>query len=77
MRVVGKKTEPILSPVASGELLKRAALFNEMMQSAMPYGKCGYIPKGVYRFKSHLEANQQQDECLAKHMAMIACRARS
>ncbi|MCX7194245.1 MAG: hypothetical protein NTY60_11620 [Proteobacteria bacterium] len=62
MKIVGKKSEPILSPVASGELLMRAALFNEMMQSVMPYGKSGYIPKGVYRFKSHRDANQQQDD---------------
>lgn len=71
MRIVGRKSEPLPTPLASGEALMRAASFNEMMQSIMPYGKIGCIPKGIYRFKTHEEANRQQDECLARHMANI------
>ena len=71
MRIVGNRSEPMLSLLASGEALMRAASFNEMMQSVMPYGKVGCIPKGVYRYKTHEEANRHQDECLARHMAKI------
>lgn len=71
MRIVGRKSEPLPTLAASGEALMRAASFNEMMQSIMPYGKIGYIPKGIYRFKTHEEANRQQDECLVRHMAKI------
>ncbi|MFA6920628.1 MAG: hypothetical protein WC216_02195 [Gallionella sp.] len=71
MRIVGKRSEPVLTPMASGDALMRAASFNEMMQSMMPYGKVGCIPKGIYRYKTHEEANQHQDACLATHMAKI------
>jgi hypothetical protein len=43
----------------------------KLMQSTMPYGKIGCMPKGIYRFKTHEEANRQQDECLIRHMAKI------
>ena len=71
MRIVGRKSEPLPSLAASGAALMRAASFNEMMQSIMPYGKMGCIPKGIYRFKSHEEANRQPDDCLVRHMAKI------
>ncbi|MDP1593785.1 MAG: hypothetical protein Q8L80_06020 [Gallionella sp.] len=71
MRTVGKRADPALQTQASAEALKRAAAFNEMMQSVMPYGRAGCIPKGVYRFRTHEEANLHQDECLARHMAKI------
>ncbi|MDO9012985.1 MAG: hypothetical protein Q7U78_14465 [Gallionella sp.] len=71
MRIVGRKSELLPTSAASGEALMRAASFNEMMQSIMPYGKIGCIPKGIYRFKTHEEANRQQDECLVRHMAKI------
>jgi len=71
MRTVGKRAEPALQALASGEALIRATAFNEMMQSVMPYGRTGCIPKGIYRFKTHEEANLHQDECLARHMAKI------
>lgn len=71
MRTIGRKSEPLPTSAASGEALMCAASFNEMMQSIMPYGKMGCIPKGIYRFKTHEEANRQQDECLVRHMAKI------
>lgn len=71
MRIVGKRSEPMPSQLASGDALMRAASFNEMMQSVMPYGKIGCIPKGIYRYKTHEAANRHQDECLAIHMAKI------
>jgi hypothetical protein len=71
MRTVGQKIERPLSANASGELLREAAAFNEMLQNAFPLGKVGYIPKGVYRFTSHDAANKQDEVCLAQHMAKI------
>ena len=71
MRIVGKKIERPLSANASGELLRDAAAFNEMLQNAFPSGKIGHIPKGVYRFSSHDEANKQDEIFLAQHMAKI------
>lgn len=71
MRIVGKRSDPVLIPMASGDALMRAASFNEMMQSVMPYGRVGCVPKGIYRYKTHEEANQHQDACLATHMAKI------
>lgn len=71
MRTVGQKIERPLSANASGELLREAAAFNEMLQNAFPLGKIGHFPKGVYRFSSHAEANKQDETCLAQHMAKI------
>lgn len=72
MKIVGNQNERKLQYIASGDALIEAAAFNERMQDAMPFGRVGYIPKGVYRFKSHEEANRQQDDALAAHMARIA-----
>lgn len=74
MRVIGQKIERPLSANASGELLREAAAFNEMLQNAFPSGKLGHIPKGVYRFTSHEEANRQDEIYLALHMAKIELR---
>jgi len=71
MRTVGQKIERPLSADASGELLREAAAFNEMLQNAFPFGGVGHFPKGVYRFSSHAEANKQDGICLAQHMAKI------
>lgn len=71
MRTVGQKIERPLSANASGELLREASAFNEMLQNAFPSGKITHIPKGIYRFASHEEANKQDEICLAQHMAKI------
>ena len=72
MKTVGKRQEPEIFPEVSAGQLKRAAMYNETLQSTMPNGSRGYIPKGVYHFHSHSEANRHQDECLANHLACIA-----
>lgn len=81
MRTVGQKIERLLSANASGELLREAAAFNEMLQNAFPSGKITHIPKGIYRFASHFasheEANKQDETCLALHMAKIELRMNS
>jgi hypothetical protein len=77
MRTVGKKIERSLSANASGELLREAAAFNEMLQNAFPSGKVSHMPKGVYRFSTHEEANKQDEIFLAQHMAKIELRMNS
>lgn len=74
MRIVGKKTDRPLCENASGEALREAAAFNEMLQNAFPLGKQGYIPKGIYRFARPEQANKQEAVCLAQHMAKIEMR---
>jgi hypothetical protein len=76
MRTIGQKFERPLAAEASGVLLREAAAFNEMLQNAFPFGKVGHIPKGLYRFASHEEANRQDETCLARHMAKIELRAK-
>lgn len=70
MRIVGKRTFPTIRP-PSGELLLEGAKFNDEIHR-LPTGNRTHIPKGVYRFKSHEEANAFDLDCLAKHMAKIA-----
>ena len=71
-RTVGKRTELELCFYASGNALKKAASFNESLQSAFPYGRMICCRKGVYHFKTHEEANLHQEEYIANTMARIA-----
>jgi len=76
MRAIGNKSgEVVLHSKASGELLKQGAAFNESLQALFPSGRTGYIPKGLYLFKTHEEANAHQDNCLAMHMAQLSLKA--
>lgn len=70
MRVVGKKVLPTFKP-PSGESLLAGARFNDEIHR-LPTGGRTHIPKGIYRFKTHEEANEFDLQCLAKHMARIA-----
>ena len=72
MKIVGKRQVPEIFAIASAEQLRRSARFNEMLQSTMPNGNQGYIPKGVYRFHSNREANAHQEACLVAHLVRIA-----
>lgn len=71
MRTVGQRKERPIAPSASGALLAEGARFNDEMHR-LPTGDTSFIPKGVYRFKTHADANQHQLDCLAKGMAQIA-----
>lgn len=71
MRQVGIRKEVELENHASGELLREACAFNEMLQTAFPYGKFIAIRKGVYRFKSQQEANDHQDQVVTDTMVAI------
>lgn len=71
MRTVGLRRERPIGLVASGTRLAEGARFNDEMHR-LPTGATTFIPKGVYRFKTHEEANQHQLDYLAKGMAKIA-----
>jgi hypothetical protein len=71
MRTVGYRKERPVSVDASGLLLAEGARFNDEMHR-LPTGNTTFIPKGVYRFMTHAEANQHQLDCLAKGMAKVA-----
>ena len=50
---------------AGGAALAAGALFSE---SIAHLAKSAFIPKGIYRFKSHEAANKHQQDCLARGM---------
>jgi hypothetical protein len=68
MKIVGHRKPRELSRLPSGQLLAEGARANEALL-AFPRGELGFIPKGVYRFRTLAEANRHWDECLAKAMA--------
>jgi len=68
MRTVGKRKIRDISNKASGELLKQGALFNDEIHK-LPTGKTTFMPKGIYRYPSHEEANKHWEKCLIKGMA--------
>jgi hypothetical protein len=71
MRTVGKRAMRPVTEKASGELLKQGALFNDGIHH-LPTGKITYFPKGIYRYKTHEDANQHWDDCVIQGMAKHA-----
>ena len=71
MRTIGHRKERPVSISASGELLAEGARFNDEIHR-LPTGNTTFIPKGVYRFMTHEEANQHQLDCLVNGMALVA-----
>lgn len=71
MKIVGLRRERPIETHASGSLLAEGARFNDEIHR-LPTGNTTFIPKGVYRFKTHEEAYQHQLDCITKGMARIA-----
>lgn len=71
MKTIGRRKVSPVGVVASGALLADGALFNDEIHR-LPTGNTAFIPKGVYRFTAHADANQHQMDCLAKGMASVA-----
>jgi hypothetical protein len=69
MRIIGKRLQQAITAEASGTQLAEGARFSE---SISKLAGCVYMPKGIYRYKSHEEANAHQLECLARGMAVLA-----
>lgn len=70
MRIVGKLQEPEITFHASGEALLRGLKMVEEM-NRISNADTG-IPIGVYRFKSHEEADAHRTEAEANKMARLA-----
>lgn len=71
MRTIGYRKERPISFSASAALLAEGARFNDEIHR-LPTGNATFIPKGVFRFKTHEEANRHQLDCLVEGMAQIA-----
>lgn len=70
-RIVGTRRVREMTFDASGENLKRGCEFNDEIHRTFGTRDNG-VPKGVYRFKTHKEANEHQEMCMANKMARIA-----
>jgi len=71
MHIIGHRREHPISFHASAELLLAGASFNDEIHR-LPTGHTSFIPKGVFRFMTHDEANRHQLECLVVGMARTA-----
>jgi hypothetical protein len=71
MRTIGHRKERPITFSASATLLLEGARFNDEIH-CLPTGGVTFIPKGLFRFKSHEAANQHQQACLIDGMAQIA-----
>jgi hypothetical protein len=69
MRRVGSKSERTLALNASGVLLAEGARFSEAISRLSP---TTFVPKGIYRFRSHDAANRHAEDCLVRGMARLA-----
>jgi hypothetical protein len=73
MRQVGSRREPAVVEQASGLLLAEGARFNEAVSRLAP---STFVPKGVYRFRTHDEANRHRLDCLVHGMGLLALKRR-
>lgn len=71
MRTIGQRKQRPITFSASASLLLEGARFNDEIHR-LPTGHSTFIPKGVFRFKTHEAANQHQQACLIEGMAKIA-----
>jgi hypothetical protein len=69
MITVGHRRERPIARQSDGTYLAEGARFSETIARL---AKSTFIPKGVYRFRSHMDANKQQDDCLARGMGRLA-----
>jgi hypothetical protein len=68
MRIVGRRSMPLPSLHPSGAKLRTAAQINEAFWALLPGGHIG-VPKGLYRFRTLEEMNQQEARWIAEAMA--------
>ncbi len=71
MRTVGHRKERGISFGATGALLAEGARFNDEIHR-LPTGEWSCMRKGVFRFRTHEEANRHDLACLAEGMARVA-----
>jgi len=62
MKVVGTRKTRIVGGVASGDALRAGARFNDEIHR-LPTGSTTHLPRGVYRFRTHEDANRFDLDC--------------
>ena len=70
MKQVGKRLEQPMTAVPSGAALASNMAFSSDI--AKLAGGRVFFPKGVFRYRSHDQANAHQMACLAVGMAQLA-----
>jgi len=68
MRIAGNHKERDITFHADGALLKEGALFNTEMQKMQSTFR---FPRGVFRYKSHEEADRHMMECVIDSMVAV------
>ena len=68
-KAIGRRVELPPTFLASAAALKAGLALSASLSELC---KTGYVPKGVYRYASHAEANAHDDACLAQNMATRA-----
>ena len=69
MKQVGSKRERAMTVNASGVLLAEGGRFNDALSRL---SRTTFIPKGIYRFRSHDAANRHAEDCLVQGMGQLA-----
>ena len=69
MKQVGSRQERGILLTASGSLLAEGARFNEAISQL---SQTTFVPKGIYRFRSHDAANRHAEDCLVQGMGRLA-----
>lgn len=75
MRTIGHRKPRPLSFTGSAALLAEGSHFNDELHR-LPGGNRTFVRKGVYRFKTHDDANRHDLECIVAGMAQIAAKRR-
>ena len=73
LRIIGRRKEYPITFSASADLLVEGARFNDDIHR-MPTGKLTRIKKGVFFFKTHIEANQHQQDSVIECIVQAAMR---
>lgn len=68
MKVVGRFKERPLSLHARGDLLTEGATFNTDLQKLQSSFR---FPRGVYRYKSHEDADRHWMECVVANIVAV------
>jgi hypothetical protein len=68
MRIAGSRKERDITFHANGALLKEGALFNTEMQKMQ---STFHFPRGVFRYKSHEEADRHMMECVVNSIVAV------
>lgn len=67
MRRIGQRLDPVLSEQPSAQGLIEGVQFSAALHALASVG----FPKGVYRYRSHEDANRHEEACLAQAMATL------